>query len=129
MIDLGTRRPLDLSALDNRKSALVDRESPIEKPRKIGHFEYLAERPHKVVYSDIDFNGHVNSMKYLEWMADTLSPEILEKSGAFRFDINYIHEAKLGQSLTVCYAFTDGQHMFDIKKADGLSACKASLKF
>lgn len=129
MIDLDTRRPLDLSNLSNKKTSLVDREPPIEKPHKIGPFECSVERAHRVVYSDIDFNGHVNSMKYLEWMADTMPAELLEKAQGLRFDINYIHEAKLGEALTVCYAGTGGDHRFDIRNQDGLSICKAAIKF
>ncbi len=128
MIDLDTRRPLDLSALSDKRTSLVDREPPIEKPRKIGPFECALERPHRVVYSDIDFNGHVNSMKYLEWMADTMPAELLEKAAGLRFDINYIHEAKLGQALAVCYAETGDIHRFDIRNGEGLSICKAEIK-
>jgi acyl-ACP thioesterase len=127
MIDLSTRRPLDLSALSNKSTSLVDREPPIEKPRRVGAFECVVERPHTVVYSDIDFNGHVNSMKYLEWMTDTMPAEFLTDAAGFRFDINYIHEAKLGEPLAVCYAETDGTHHFDIRNADGLSICKAAI--
>ncbi len=127
MIDLSTRRPLDLSALSDKRTSLVDREPPIEKPRKVGAFEPQVERAHRVVYSDIDFNGHVNSMKYLEWMADTMPPELLERAAGMRVDINYIHEAKLGQALTVCRAETDGLHQFDIRNEEGLSICKAAI--
>ncbi len=128
MIDLDTRRPLDLSALSDKQTSLVDREPPIDTPRRIGPFECTLERPHQVVYSDIDFNGHVNSMKYLEWMADTMPAELLEKAAGLRFDINYIHEAKLGQALTVCYTETGGAHMFDIRNEEGLSICKAAIR-
>lgn len=127
MIDLRTRRPLDLSALSNKSTSLVDREPPIEKPRKIGPFECGAERQHEVVYSDIDFNGHVNSMKYLEWMADTVPAGLLENARSVRFDINYIHEAKLGHRLTVCHAADGGVQMFDIRNGEGLSICKAAI--
>ena len=128
MIDLSTRRPLDLSALSGKRTSLVDREPPIEKPRKIGQVECQVERSHRVVYSDIDFNGHVNSMKYLEWMADTMPAELLEKAAGMRLDINYIHEAKLGQELAVCYAAADGEHRFDIRNEEGLPICKAAIR-
>ncbi len=130
MIDLSTRRPLDLSSLSSKSTSLVDREPPIEKPRKVPAVgdNDIARRPYTVVYSDIDFNGHVNSMKYLEWMANTLPPEVLTGLSGFRFDINYIHEARLGEALTVCLGvYQEGAHLFDIKNADGVSICRASL--
>lgn len=129
MIDLETRKALDLSALSNKSSSLVDREPPIERPRKVVTFECGAERSHIVVYSDIDFNGHVNSMKYLEWMVDTMPAELLSAMRGFRFDINYIHEAHLGRELAVCLGSNaDGVLLFDIRNPDGSSICKAAIR-
>ncbi len=128
MIDLDTRRPLDLSPLSNKGTSLVDREPPIERPRKVGAFECSSERPYTVVYSDIDFNGHVNSMKYLEWMVDTLPSEIPATLSALRFDINYLHEAKLGEELVICSGEgASGANHFDIRNAEGTSICKATV--
>ena len=132
MIDLDTRRPLDLSPLSNKATSLVDREPPIERPRKVGNIEYAQEYPYTVVYSDIDFNGHVNSMKYLEWMVDVLMAgpgAATVRNGHFRFDINYLHEAKLGEPLTICSAAGDaGAHTFDIRNDEGVSICKSLIK-
>jgi acyl-ACP thioesterase len=126
MIDLATRRALDLSELSNKGTSLVDREPPIDKPAKIAPFEATLRRPHEVVYSDIDFNGHVNSMKYLEWMADSMPAGLLEGAVGMRYDINYIHEATLGQRLTIGNASSDRQ-LFDIQTGEGLSICKAAI--
>ncbi|MDR2894615.1 MAG: hypothetical protein LBU97_04060 [Alistipes sp.] len=135
MIDLATRRPLDLSALSDKGTSLVDRRPPIDRPHKVGPFGRNADgefdfkvQPHRVVYSDIDFNGHVNSMKYLEWMVDTLPPEAIAEMDGFRFDVNYIHEARLGDRLEICCGRDDtGAHLFDIVNAGGLSICKATI--
>ena len=48
------------------------------------------ERPAR--YSDLDFNGHVNYTRYLEWICDLFEPETIEKAARFRFDINYMKE-------------------------------------
>ncbi len=159
MIDLDTRRPQDLSALSNKGTSLVDREPPIERPRKVGTLDrnvsstgrrplphvgeasregdnadgdyVCAEHPYRVSYSDIDFNGHVNSMKYLEWMVDLLmaGPDAGRvRDGRCRFDINYLHEAKLGETLTICSADGDAEaSMFDIRNSEGISICKAII--
>jgi acyl-ACP thioesterase len=131
MIDLSTRRPLDLSALSSKGTSLVDREPPIEKPRKVAQIAASDEvrlSPKTVVYSDIDFNGHVNSMKYLEWMVDVLPPDVPASLGAFRLDINYLHEAKLGEVLTIASTVTSaGAYHFDIRNAEGASICRAAI--
>ncbi|MDR1671438.1 MAG: hypothetical protein LBR57_02860 [Alistipes sp.] len=128
MIDLSTRRPLDLSALSNKGTSLVDRQPPIEMPHKIGGGDSLMEHPYTVVYSDIDFNGHVNSMKYLEWMIDSLPPGVAENFSSLRLDLNYLHEARPGDALTICRADDPGGAChFDIKNSDGASICRAII--
>jgi acyl-ACP thioesterase len=158
MIDLSTRRPLDLSTLAGREASLVDREPPIEMPHRLPTpAGEVVEQPHTVAYSDIDFNGHAGSMKYLEWMIDTLPPGVAEGLDALRFDINYMHEARRGDRLTVCRAaggadgagrageadgvqracdvgVTDctratagGSYRFEIRDADGTPLCRAAI--
>jgi acyl-ACP thioesterase len=93
----------------------------------VGGFECDVEKPYTVAYSDIDFNGHVGSMKDLEWMIDTLPPDIPAGLSALRFDINYAHEALLGQPLVICRASGGNTHNFDIRNNEGTSICKATI--
>jgi hypothetical protein len=96
-----------------------------------------------VVYSDIDFNGHVNSMKYIEWMVDALTVEVVAEMSALRLDINYLHEARLGETLTICCGEGSGEgcggnpasreegvwgSVFDIRNAEGVSICRAEMR-
>jgi acyl-ACP thioesterase len=55
-----------------------------EKPEKKG------ER--RAGYSDIDFYGHVNNARYIQWIQDILDPEMLDKAEQMRLDVNYISE-------------------------------------
>jgi hypothetical protein len=64
----------------------------------------LAERPglvkageRRAAYSDLDYNGHVNNVRYVQWIQDSLEPEILTKAGRVRMDINYLSEVKYGE--------------------------------
>lgn len=67
MIDLKSRSALDLSWVgDAHADAIVDAPSPTDKPRKIREVNPAQTVEHKVVYSDIDFNRHVNTMRYIE---------------------------------------------------------------
>ncbi|MDR1909453.1 MAG: acyl-ACP thioesterase [Spirochaetaceae bacterium] len=50
-------------------------------------------------YSDIDYNGHMNNARYMTWVQDIAGPELLEKAGRFRLDLNYLHEVRLGEAL------------------------------
>ena len=54
-----------------------------------------------VVYSDIDFNRHVNTLRYVDLIFDTMPLELIEKNKGLRFDIHFLAEAIYGDTLTV----------------------------
>ncbi|MFI3263986.1 MAG: acyl-ACP thioesterase domain-containing protein [Rikenellaceae bacterium] len=57
---------------------------------------------HKVVYSDLDVNHHVNNAKYLEWSCDQ-SPQQMQKGRHLSsFCLNFNHEAKFGEKVSIC---------------------------
>jgi acyl-ACP thioesterase len=53
----------------------------------------------KALYSDIDYNGHLNNTRYIQWIQDITDPEILENAPSMRLDINYLSEVKPGESV------------------------------
>jgi acyl-ACP thioesterase len=61
-------------------------------------------RVRRVCYSDIDFNGHMNNTRYVQWIQDLFKPEILEEAKQLRLDINYLSEALYGQDLALLSA-------------------------
>lgn len=82
MIDLTTRTAVDLSWVGRaHNEAIVDAPSPAEKPRKIRSVEPERFVEHRVVYSDIDFNRHVNTMRYIEMCLDMLPVECFARDG------------------------------------------------
>ena len=102
MIDLRSRSALDLSWVgDAHADAIVDAPSPTDKPRKIRDVDPAQTAVHKVVYSDIDFNRHVNTMRYIEMMLDVLPIERFAEERPLRLDINFLKEARYGQTLSV----------------------------
>ena len=79
--------------------------------------------PHKVVYSDIDYNGHCNSCRYLQAMTDAYLPDYYGKK--VRLDINYQKEAMLSEELqTVCLVTEEGVQ-YQQKNSHGESSCSA----
>jgi acyl-ACP thioesterase len=53
----------------------------------------------KAAYSDIDYNGHVNNTRYIQWIQDTIEPGVLEAACQMRLDINYLSEVKFGETV------------------------------
>jgi acyl-ACP thioesterase len=127
IIDIAERTPQDIRALMDYSAALCLDPSPIDKPEKIRHDASQIVKEHKVVYSDIDFNNHVNSMKYIEWMLDMPEQETIDGNKIVRADINFIHEALLGQ--TVLVALDEGESpLFGIHESDGTALCRAQFR-
>lgn len=129
MIDTVSRLPQDLSLNLDYANIVTGVPCPIEKPVKIGKVEGEAVLHHKVAYSDIDFNQHANSMKYLQWMIDSLPLEKLISSHIRRIDVNFTHETLYGQDVSV-YAYSkDGCDTFEVRHSDGTPACKAVINW
>lgn len=80
---------------------------------------------HKVVYSDIDYNSHCNSCKYLQAMTDAYLPEYYGKT--VRLDINYSKEAMLGEELQILYLLTPDGVQYQLKNEHGETSCSAKL--
>lgn len=72
MISMQTRKPIDLLAINGGDivNYVCDEPCPIEKPSRI---KVMATEPVASLtakYSDIDINGHVNSIRYIEHILD-----------------------------------------------------------
>jgi acyl-ACP thioesterase len=100
IVDLEKRRPLRPQAvmgklpLNEGLDALADGGKGLDVPSGA---EKAAERT--AAYSDIDFNGHMNNARYVQWIQDILEPGALERAQTMRLDINYLSEVKLGETL------------------------------
>jgi acyl-CoA thioesterase FadM len=55
----------------------------------------------KALYTDIDYNGHVNNVRYIQWIEDALEPAILEEAEKMRLDVNYLREVLSGEVVDI----------------------------
>ncbi len=102
MIDMDTRKPVDLFSLHGGKISdyVCNEECPIEKPGriKLSNPEFVGT--YQAKYSDIDLNGHVNSIKYIEHILDLFPLDLLCERAVRRFEIAYVAESFYGDMLT-----------------------------
>lgn len=95
-------------------------EYPIEIPAHIRFPKELvpAEVGKRRIYnSDIDLNGHMNNTNYPNMMCDFI-PNI-ENSLVSEFSIGYLHEARLGEEITVYHASEGDTHYVRTVLPDG----------
>ena len=105
-----------------------DEPSPCEAPRKIRGIVPTVTRQRQAVYSDIDFNRHVNTMRYIRMMLNTLPIEYLTENRPLRLDAHFANECKLGQMLTINYEQRDNVSMFEIRNENAV-ACTAAIEW
>ena len=88
MLDLSKRTAVDLRAVaESHNDAIVECPSPAEKPRKVPAPDAEPVLTHKVAYSDIDFNRHVNTMRYIEMMPSFEPRKIRDVKEALEFSM------------------------------------------
>ena len=80
---------------------------------------------HKIVYSDIDYNSHCNSCRYLQTMTDTYLPDYYGKK--IRLDINYSKEVLLGEELQTLFLITEDGVQYQQKNENGETSCSAKI--
>lgn len=104
MIDTETRQPTDIFSIDNgaiNDWILADKPCPIEKGGRVKMSENATlVRTISVNYSDIDINGHVNSVKYIEHVLDLWDIGWYREHRLKRFEIAYVAEAHQGDKLS-----------------------------
>ncbi|MCR4995329.1 MAG: acyl-[acyl-carrier-protein] thioesterase [Bacteroidales bacterium] len=112
MIDVKTRQPSNLLELkdgDILRYAITadEKPCPISKYRPSRPSSEPAARTINTYYSDVDINGHINSVKYIEHILDLFPREVFEQHRIRRFDIAYKIESYMGDTLTFICQPTD----------------------
>ena len=104
MIDTETRQPTDIYSIDNgaiNNWIVADKPCPIEKGGRV-----KMDREGELIgsvnvnYNDIDINGHVNSVKYIEHVLDLWDIDWYRQHRLKRFEIAYVAEAHQGDRLS-----------------------------
>jgi len=100
-IDIETRRPTNVLELEGLVDYIDGHQlCPIDGLKKILPIkDTLPVSNFKVQYSDIDINGHLNSMKYIEHFVDLFDLDTFEQKEIRRYEINYISEGKYGSTI------------------------------
>ena len=85
--------------------------------------ETVAQR--RIVYSDLDYNMHMNNTKYTDMLCDFIPLEDIGRiSGVL---LSYVNEASFGDILDVCHAKVSGVHYFRTVDQNGKICLEAQL--
>jgi acyl-ACP thioesterase len=145
MIDTESRQPTDIFSIDNgaiNNWIVKDKACPIEKGGRVKMSD-AAElvRTIDTFYNDVDINGHINSVKYIEHLLDLWPIDWYARHAIRRFEIAYVAETHQGDRLSfyreqVGDTADDGLSVFCIRivkePADGstpVEVCRSQVTF
>lgn len=133
LLNIQTLRPQRIESLnmkinfDNNERGL---DISLDKLKFDGFLRSPLER--NVYYNDIDVNNHVNNARYVEFIEDYFSTELLSGKTISNIQVNYLSEAKINDVLTIQSGYSeDGRFSFiDISNKNGSAKnIEAIIKF
>lgn len=134
MIDTESRQPTDiLSIHDGAINQWIEKEKecPIEKGGRVkmsDDAEFVSTID--THYNDVDINGHINSVKYIEHVLDLWSLSWYKEHRLKRFEIAYVAETHEGDQLSFYREQTgEGEYCVRIVRCDGTETCRSKLLF
>lgn len=132
MISLNTRKPADLLTLHGGSIVdyVCDEPCPIEKPSRIKVTTETPDTTLTAKYSDIDINGHVNSIRYIEHILDLFPIELYKTKHIRRFEMAYVAESYYGDELSFYKEEVSGnKYHIEVKKNGGEVVCRSKILF
>ena len=132
MINLNTRKPADLLTLHGWSIVdyVCDEPCPIEKPSRI---KVTVKEPVATItakYSDIDINGHVNSIRYIEHILDLFPIELYKTKHIRRFEMAYVAESYYGDQLSFFQEeVSENEYHIEVKKNGDEVVCRSKVLF
>ncbi|MGI6241966.1 MAG: acyl-[acyl-carrier-protein] thioesterase [Prevotella sp.] len=122
MIDTQNRQPVNLT--DVRDGLIfdyieTDKDCPIQKAGRVKmNRDAELVRSIDTYYNDVDVNGHINSVKYIEHILDLFSLEWYRSHKIKRFEIAYVAESYQGERLNL-YREQTGDEEYCVKITKG----------
>jgi acyl-ACP thioesterase len=129
IIDLEKRRPMRPEAVSGAMPQNEGMNAMDSIPASLAGHDTLSKiGERKALYTDIDYNGHVNNTRYIGWIEDVMDPKVLENADKMRFEINYLNEIQCGDVTEIWFA-ADNAYAFEGRNAaSGQAAFRAELR-
>ena len=140
MIDTESRQPTDIFAIDDgaiNQWIVKEKDCPVDKGGRVKMSDDAQlVRTIDTYYNDVDINGHINSIKYIEHVLDLWSTDWYGQHDIKRFETAYVAEAHGGDQLSFYREDSptpsdDGlsEHCVRIVRSDGTECCRCKVTF
>ena len=134
MIDTETRQPVDLLAVndgDILSYVEKEKECPIAKSSRVKMTDSAQlVRTIDTFYNDVDINGHINSVKYIEHVLDLWPISWYQQHKIRRLEVAYVAEAHAGDRLSF-YREQTGENDYCVRicKDEDVEVCRCMVSF
>ena len=126
LIDLNSRQLCKADAFDfgfEHEPALDIGLPPRFRVPHNDELELLGER--RIVYSDLDYNMHMNNTRYADMLCDFMP---LEDVPAIKgMSLSYLHEAAFGDVIKIYAKKSDGRYSFRTINQNGITCLEAEV--
>ena len=121
MIDTDTRQPVDIFSInDGLIKEYIDEETlcPIDASSRVKMSkDAKLVRTINTYYNDVDVNGHINSVKYIEHILDLFPIDLYKSKRIQRFEMAYVAESYYGDELSFFEEeVSENEYHVEIKK-------------
>lgn len=102
LLSLTSRRPVALDEMGEITDERQEKHAIKEVPEKLPALDEASETfSHKVLFSELDQNGHVNNGRYINWLMDTFPVSFHKKHRVIKMQLNYLAEVFHDQDLHI----------------------------
>lgn len=130
LINSDTRKPVKIGEVSMPATEDKIPTCGLAEKVRLNVMDFEASKLHTVGFRDLDMIGHVNNVKYIEWLVDAFEgdrKQWLPKT----LSINYLHETHLGEKVQINSTVLSEAPMevgYELQKEDGL-ACRAKMEW
>ena len=108
VLDIEKRRPLRAQSVMENMPPNEGIDALPSGPASLDPKENLLKKMERTaLYSDIDYIGHVNNARYIQWIQDVVDYDLLTNADQIRLDINYLSEVLPGDVVEIWTAPLD----------------------
>lgn len=131
LLDLKTRRPAPVNDLGEFMFERANMHAIEHRAKKLASPDQPEYRTkHRVTYSELDLNGHVNNTRYVAWMMDTFPTAYHRALCASHVQTNYLAEVFPDQEIDILRKEIQPHHyLFEVQNQQGKALFRAQLFF
>ena len=128
VIDLTSRKPQRTDSYFH-----VDLPNDVVRvfPGKLNRLNPVSPTDHtrmiQVTYGDLDINEHVNNVRYIDWILNTLPFDHLKTHILAEFEINYLSESSYNDEILIGYVENKKSEFYHslVRNRDNTDLCRA----